>query len=211
MELGQPVTLVGEAVYTRMLSALVDARQAGSLLPGPGFRIGDPADSVVNDLHDALYASKIVSYAQGFMLLRAAADEYGWDLDYSSIAAMWRGGCIIRSRFLGEIMNVYRYQPDLENLLLGDYFSDEIAAAEVGWRRTVIRATRAGLPVPAYASALSFYDGFRSERLPANLIQAQRDFFGAHTYERIDQPRGEFFHTRWGGTGGDVASTTYEV
>jgi 6-phosphogluconate dehydrogenase len=190
----------------------VDLRRLGSnTLPGPDTVIGDPPDAVVNDLRDALYASKIVSYAQGFMLLAAASAEYGWDLDYSSIASMWRGGCIIRSAFLGEIMSAFRYQPDLPNLLLGDYFSDEISAAEVGWRRTVARAVRCGLPVPAYASALAFYDGFRSERLPANLIQAQRDFFGAHTYERVDRPRGEHFHTRWAGTGGDVASTTYDV
>ncbi len=212
MDMGQPVTLVGEAVYARIISSLVDLRyEAAEILPGPDGHIGDPPDAVVADLHDALYASKIVSYAQGFMLLSAAANEYGWDLDYSSIASMWRGGCIIRSRFLGEIMNAYRYQPDVSNLLLGDYFSEEIAAAEVGWRRTVSRAVRAGLPTPAYASALAFYDAFRSERLPANLIQAQRDLFGAHTYERVDHPRGEHFHTRWAGAGGDVASSTYDV
>ena len=212
MEQGQPVTLVGEAVYARIVSSFVDQRaQAAQVLTGPDGEVTDGPDAVVADLHDALYASKIVSYSQGFMLMAATGAEHGWSLDFSSIASMWRGGCIIRSRFLGEIMSTYRYQPDIPSLLVADYFRDEVAAAEPGWRRTVARAVQAGIPVPAYSSALAFYDGFRSERLPANLIQALRDYFGAHTYERVDRPRGEYFHTNWTGAGGDVSSSTYEV
>mgnify|MGYP001816038878 FL=1 len=149
------------------------------------------------DLHDALYASKIVSYAQGFMLMRAAADRYGWQLDYGNIAALWRAGCIIRSRFLDDIREAFADSPDLTNLLLAPFFTDAVARALPGWRRTVAFAVRAGIPMPAMSAALAFYDGYRSERLPANLIQAQRDYFGAHTYERTDAPRGEFFHTDW--------------
>ena len=212
MEVGQPVTLVGEAVYARIVSALVDQREAAALvLDGPEARIDDEPDAVVADLHDALYASKIVSYAQGFMLLDAAADDHGWTLDFSSIASMWRGGCIIRSTFLGEIMVAYREHPELRSLLLHPFFSAELDAAQAGWRRTVQRAIGAGIPVPAYSSALAFYDGYRTARLPANLIQAQRDYFGAHTYERLDNPRGENFHTDWTGHGGDVSASTYEA
>ena len=212
MDLGQPVTLVGEAVYARILSSLVDRRHhAAELLEGADERFTDDDNDVISDLNDALYASKIVSYAQGFMLMAAAGDEHGWDLDFASVASMWRAGCIIRSRFLGEIMNTYRYQPDVSSLLVTDYFRDEIAAAEPGWRRTVSRAVASGIPVPAYSSALAFYDGYRSRRLPANLLQGLRDYFGAHTYERVDRPRGEFFHTNWTGTGGEVSATTYDV
>jgi 6-phosphogluconate dehydrogenase len=211
MELGQPVTLVGEAVYARIVSALVDQRAAAGSLRGPRTVIDGDRDVVVSDLHDALYASKIVSYAQGFMLLDAAADEHGWQLDFSSIASMWRGGCIIRSKFLSEIMAAYRKAPELRSLLLHPFFISELDAAQDGWRRTVQRAVAAGIPVPAYSSALAFYDGFRTSRLPANLIQAQRDYFGAHTYERVDADRGEFFHTNWTGRGGDVSATTYEA
>ena len=212
MEIGQPVTLVGEAVYARIVSALVDQRAAAaSVLDGPEVRIADEPESVVADLHDALYASKIVSYAQGFMLLDAAADEHGWTLDFPSIASMWRGGCIIRSKFLSEIMAAYQERPELRSLLLHPFFSEELDTAQAGWRRTVQRAIGAGIPVPAYSSALAFYDGYRTERLPANLIQAQRDYFGAHTYERVDGPRGEYFHTNWTGKGGDVSASTYEA
>ncbi len=212
MEVGQPVTLVGEAVYARIVSALLDQRKAAAqVLDGPEVRIDEEPDAVVADLHDALYASKIVSYAQGFMLLDAAAEDHGWTLDFSSIASMWRGGCIIRSKFLGEIMVAYRERPEMRSLLLHPFFSTELDAAQAGWRRTVQRAIAAGIPVPAYSSALAFYDGYRTARLPANLIQAQRDYFGAHTYERLDGARGEYFHTNWTGHGGDVSASTYEA
>ena len=212
MDLGMPVSLVAGAVYARIVSALKDERvNAEDVLVGPAQGITDAREEVVADLHDALYASKITSYAQGFMLLAAAAEEHGWDLDFASIASMWRGGCIIRSRFLSDIMRAYQREPDLPNLLLAEFFSDEVEAAQAGWRRTVARAVWTGIPVPAYSAALSFYDAYRSGRLPANLIQAQRDYFGAHTYERLDRDRGEFFHTNWTGEGGDVSSSTYNV
>ena len=198
LELGQPVTLVAEAVYARILSSLKDERVAASrVLDEPGVSTLPSID----DVRDALYASKIVSYAQGFMLFRAAAAEYGWNLNYGGIALMWRGGCIIRSAFLGRIDEAFERDPELRNLLLDAYFRDEIAAAAPGWRRTVAAAVASGIPVPAYSSALAFFDGYRSERLPANLIQAQRDYFGAHTYERTDRPRGTFFHTSWPAAG----------
>ena len=212
MEEGMPVTLVGESVYARMVSALIDERgDAASVFdvaidPEP-FTAGD----VLADLHDALYASKIVSYAQGFMLIQAAGEAYGWDLDAGTIAGLWRAGCIIRSRFLANITDAYRTQPDLSNLLLDDFFSSQIKTAVPGWRRTVARAATSGIPTPSYSSALAFFDSYRSRRLPANLIQAQRDFFGAHTYERIDKPRGEWFHTNWTGHGGDVTSGEYQA
>ncbi len=212
MELGMPVSLVAEAVYARILSALKDERMAAAgKLQGPSPTIGDDRDAVLSDLHDALYASKIVSYAQGFMLFRQAADEYGWSLDYDKIASMWRGGCIIRSVFLGEIMRAYERNPGLTNLLVDDYFAGEVESALPGWRRTVQRAVGAGIPVPAYSTALAFFDGYRRGRLPANLIQAQRDYFGAHTYERVDAPRGEFFHTDWTGRGGDATAGSYSA
>ncbi len=212
MDLGEPVTLVAEAVYARIVSSLKEDRvTAAGVLDGPSSHIEGDRTEVLADLHDALYASKITSYAQGFMLLDAAATEYGWDLDFSSIASMWRGGCIIRSRFLGEVMTAYRDRPEVRSLLLQPFFAGEVAAAQAGWRRTVARATAAGIAVPAYSSALAFYDGYRTGRTPANLIQAQRDYFGAHTYERVDESRGEFFHTNWTGEGGDVSSTTYSV
>lgn len=198
MELGQPTTLVAEAVYARVLSALLDERiEASSKLTGPTTLITDPAVDVLRDLHDAMYASKIVSYAQGFMLLGAAAEEHGWEIDFASIASMWRGGCIIRSRFLSELMEVFTADRNLTSILLSDFFATAVNQAQAGWRRTVARATAAGIPIPAYGSALSFFDGYRSSRVSANLIQAQRDYFGAHTYERLDQPQGEFFHTEW--------------
>ena len=193
-----PTTLVAEAVYGRILSSMVEERAtASAVLTGPPSAITDDTTEVIDDLEDAVYASKIVSYAQGFMLFHAAREELGWELDPGTIASLWRAGCIIRSRFLSEITTAYRIRPDVPNLLLDPFFSEAVTAAEPGWRRSVIRAQQAGIPVPAYASALAFYDGYRSERLPANLIQAQRDAFGAHTYERLDRPRGEFIHSEW--------------
>ncbi len=210
MEQAQPVSLIAEAVYARILSALKDQRTiAASVLDGPDATILHDREQVLLDLHDALYGAKIMSYAQGFMLLGAASQEHGWDLDLGTVASLWRAGCIIRSRFISDIMAAYRNEPNLENLLLDRFFADAVATAGPGWRRTVAHAAVAGLPVPAYASALAFYDGYRSERLPANLIQAQRDYFGAHTYERVDRPRGEFFHTDWTGHGGDTTAGSY--
>jgi 6-phosphogluconate dehydrogenase len=166
---------------------------------------------MINAIHDALYASKIISYAQGYMLMREAAATYGWQLNYGGIALMWRGGCIIRSQFLGKIRDAFDLKPDLENLLMDDFFREAISQSLPGWRKAVCTAMAAGVPVPTFSSALAFYDGYRSERLPANLLQAQRDFFGAHTYERLDKPRGEFFHTNWTGRGGNVSATNYDV
>ena len=207
---GIPVTLVAEAVFARIVSSLTEERAAAAPhLPGPARAITGERSEVLEDLEQAVYASKIVSYAQGFMLMRAAGEERGWDLDYGGIALLWREGCIIRAEFLDDIRAAYREDPELGTLLLDPFFRAGVAGAQAGWRRTVARAVAAGIPVPAYASALAFYDGYRSERLPANLIQAQRDYFGAHTYERRDRPRGEFFHTDWTGEGGDVASGSY--
>ena len=193
-----PTTLVAEAVYARIVSSMVDERRvAARTLTGPAGTIADAPDEVIADLEDALYASKIISYAQGFMLFEAASEEFGWDLDPGTIASLWRAGCIIRSRFLADITSAYRANRGGSSLLQDGFFHDAVTRAEPGWRRTVARAVHAGIPVPAYSSALAFYDGFRSERLPASLIQAQRDSFGAHTYERIDEPRGQFFHSDW--------------
>ena len=185
-------------MYARFLSGRLEEREAASqVLTGPTAVIADPPADVIDDLEDAVYASKIVSSAQGFMLFAAAREEFGWQLDPGTIASLWRAGCIIRSRFLAEITTAYRIRPDVANLLLDPFFTEAITTAEPGWRRTVNRAVGAGIPIPAYATALAFYDGYRSQRLPANLIQAQRDAFGAHTYERIDRPRGEFFQSDW--------------
>jgi 6-phosphogluconate dehydrogenase len=212
LDLGQPVTLVAEAVYARILSALKDERTAAAeILGGPSGRLDVDREAFVDDVHDALYASKIVSYTQGFMLFREAAREYGWNLSYGAIALMWRGGCIIRSAFLGKIKEAFDREPDLRNLLLDPYFRAEVEDAQPGWRRAVQAAVGAGVPVPAYSTALAFYDGYRSARLPANLLQAQRDYFGAHTYERLDRPRGEHFHTNWTGRGGATASGAYNA
>ncbi len=198
MDQAMPTTLVSEAVYARIVSALVGERAAAArVLSGPTGSIHDEREDVIADLEDALYASKIVSYAQGFMLFEAASEEHGWNLDPGTIASLWRAGCIIRSRFLGDITRAYRSNPDLSNLLVDGFFREAVSVAEPGWRRTVARAVTAGIPVPAYSSALAFYDAYRSDRLPANLIQAQRDAFGAHTYERTDEPRGRFFHSDW--------------
>jgi 6-phosphogluconate dehydrogenase len=212
MEEGMPVTLVGESVYARMVSALIGERAtAASVFDAPIDPTPFADADALADLHDALYASKIVSYAQGFMLIHAAGAAYAWDLDAGTIAGLWRAGCIIRSRFLANITEAYRAAPDLENLLLDEFFSSEIKAAVPGWRRTVARSATSGIPAPAYSSALAFFDSYRSRRLPANLLQAQRDYFGAHTYERVDKPRGEWFHTDWTGHGGDVTSGEYQA
>jgi 6-phosphogluconate dehydrogenase len=210
--MGIPLTLIGEAVLARFLSALKEERVAASqVLTGPEPAFDGDKRSFVDDVREALYASKIISYTQGYMLLRAAAAEYGWNLNYGGIALMWRGGCIIRSVFLGKIKEAFDKDLTLANLLLDDYFKDQVDAAQAAWRRVVAKAVEMGIPVPAMSSALAFYDGYRRERLPANLLQAQRDYFGAHTYERVDRPRGEFFHTNWTGTGGDVTSSTYNA
>jgi 6-phosphogluconate dehydrogenase len=212
LDLGMPVTLIGEAVFARCLSALKDERVAASkVLTGPNTSFDGDRATFIDDLEQALLASKIVSYAQGYMLMREAAVENGWILNYGGIALMWSGGCIIRSVFLGEIKKAFEINPELNNLLLADYFKTAVDRAQSGWRRVVSKAVELGIPVPALSSALAFYDGYRSERLPANLLQAQRDYFGAHTYERLDSPRGEFFHTNWTGTGGDVSASTYSV
>ena len=217
-DLGIPITLIAEAVYARCVSALKDERvKAAKKLKGPKPTVAAGEESPrrkrnsSTNVRDALYASKIVSYAQGYMLMRAAAKENKWNLNYGGIALMWRGGCIIRSRFLGKIKEAYDKNGKLANLLLDDYFRGEIKRSQKGWRNVVSAAFKRGIPVPAFSTALSFYDSYRSAQLPANLLQAQRDYFGAHTYERIDKPRGEFFHTNWTGRGGTTASGTYTV
>ncbi|HEY5442857.1 MAG TPA: decarboxylating NADP(+)-dependent phosphogluconate dehydrogenase [Candidatus Saccharimonadales bacterium] len=211
-DLGQPVSLITEAVYARVVSALKDQRLAAAKeLKGPDGSFEGDKSAFTEQIRQALYASKIISYTQGYMLMRAAAEEYGWNLNYGGIALMWRGGCIIRSRFLGDIKVAFDKQPSLTNLLLDDFFIKAIDNNQDAWRATIAEAVQAGVPVPAMSAALSFYDAYRSERLPANLLQAQRDYFGAHTYERIDKPRGEFFHTNWTGHGGEVSAGTYNA
>ncbi len=212
LDMGMPVTLIGEAVFARCLSALKEERVAASkILGGPKAAFDGDKKAFTEDIQLALLASKIVSYAQGFMLLREAAKEHGWNLNYGGIALMWRGGCIIRSVFLGRIKEAFDQNPDIPNLLLDDYFKGVIDRCQDSWRRVVSQAVLVGIPSPAFSTALAFYDGYRNQRLPANLLQAQRDYFGAHTYERIDKPRGEFFHTNWTGTGGDVSASTYNA
>jgi len=211
-ELGIPITLIGEAVYSRCISAMKEERVAASKkLRGPKPTIRNDRTKFIEDIRSALYASKIISYAQGFMLLRAAASDYGWKLKYGEIALMWRGGCIIRSQFLGKIKEAFEKRKRLPNLLLDPHFKREIRKCQRGWRNVVATAAKKGIPTPAFSTALNFFDAFRNERLPANLLQAQRDYFGAHTYERIDRERGEFFHTNWTGRGGNVSSTTYDA
>jgi len=216
-DLGMPITLIAEAVYSRCVSALKDERvKAARKLKGPRPALAVAKKDAkkkefIANIRDALYASKIISYAQGYMLMRAAAAEYKWNLNYGGIALMWRGGCIIRSRFLGKIKEAYDKNPKLTNLLLDDYFRGEIKRCQKGWRNVVASAAKKGIPVPAFSTALAFFDGYRNAQLPANLLQAQRDYFGAHTYERVDKPRGEFFHTNWTGRGGTTASSTYTV
>jgi len=217
LDMGVPITLMAEAVYARCVSALKEERvKAARKLKGPNPAIPSARNAkrrtaLIEEVRQALYASKIISYAQGYMLMRAAAAEYGWKLNWGGIALMWRGGCIIRSRFLGKIKDAFDKKPKLTNLLLDDYFKGEIKKSQKGWRNIVAIAAKRGIPVPAFSTALSFFDSYRSAVLPANLLQAQRDFFGAHTYERVDKPRGEFFHTNWTGQGGTTASTTYTV
>ncbi len=212
LEMGIPLTLIGEAVFARCLSALKEERlKASRLLQGPELSFSGDAATFINDLHDALYGAKIISYAQGYMLMRQAAEEYNWELNYGGIALMWRGGCIIRSAFLTNIKQAFEKNPTLENLLLDDFFNTAINRAQSGWRRVAAKAVEIGIPMPAITSGLAYYDGYRCARLPANLLQAQRDYFGAHTYERIDKAQGEFFHTDWTGHGGKVSSTTYDV
>jgi 6-phosphogluconate dehydrogenase len=212
LDLGMPLTLIGEAVYARCLSAMKEERVGASkILAGPKWTFQGDKKAFIEDIRQALLASKLVSYAQGFMLLREAAKEYHWNLNYGSIAMVWRAGCIIRSAFLGKIKAAFANNPKLTNLLLDDYFKGVVERCDGPWRTAVATAVTAGIPVPAFTTALAFFDGYRSERLPANLLQAQRDYFGAHTYERLDQPRGKFFHTNWTGKGGNVSAGTYTV
>lgn len=214
LDCGIPITLIAEAVFSRCVSALKNERvEASKVIGGPNGKIQNPGErkAFIDAIRDALYASKIVSYAQGYMLMKAAAKENNWNLNYGGIALMWRGGCIIRSRFLGKIKDAFDTNANLKNLLMDPYFKGEIDRCQAGWRKVVSAAVTAGIPVPAFSTALAFFDGYRSARLPANLLQAQRDYFGAHTYERLDKPRGEFFHTNWTGKGGNTASSTYNA
>jgi len=213
LDLGQPVTLIGESVFARCLSALKDERVAASkILQGPKKVLTiSEKKAFIEDVRRALYCSKMISYAQGYMLLRAIEQEQKWELNMGGIALMWRGGCIIRSVFLGNIKAAFDKNPKLQNLLLDEFFSSALNKYGQSWRKAIIHAIEIGVPTPAFSTALAFYDGYRTERLPANLLQAQRDFFGAHTYERVDKPRGEFFHTNWTGQGGRVSSTTYNA
>ncbi|MBQ6468149.1 MAG: decarboxylating NADP(+)-dependent phosphogluconate dehydrogenase [Clostridia bacterium] len=209
---GIPLTLIAEAVFARSLSAMKEERvEASKILTGPVPAFDGDKAQLIEDIENALFASKIVSYAQGYTLMRSAAGTYGWNLNYGGIALMWRGGCIIRSVFLGKIKEAYDKNPGLTNLLLDPYFKAVMDKAQAGWRRVCATAALNGIPVPAMAAALSYYDGYRSSRLPANLLQAQRDYFGAHTYERVDCERGKFFHTNWTGEGGDTAATQYNA
>jgi 6-phosphogluconate dehydrogenase len=212
LDLGVPLTLIGESVFARCLSAQKAERvEASQQLSGPTPAFSGNRAEFINDLKNALYASKIVSYAQGYLLMREAAKEYRWNLNYGGIALMWRGGCIIRSIFLGKIKEAFDKEPELTNLLLAPFFREKVTAAQNSWRKVVSTAIVNGIPVPSMSAGLAYFDGYRTERLPANLLQAQRDYFGAHTYERIDKPRGEFFHTNWTGKGGDTAASTYGV
>lgn len=212
LEIGVPLTLIGEAVYARTLSAQKEDRvEASKILSGPKPKFEGDKKQFIEQLRQALYASKLVSYAQGYVLMKHAAKEYGWHLNYGGIALMWRGGCIIRSVFLGKIKEAFDKNPDLNNLLLDPFFKEKIENAQDAWRKVVSTAITNGIWIPAMSTAINYYDGYRTERLPANLLQAQRDYFGAHTYERIDKPRGEFFHTNWTGRGGTTASSTYNV
>jgi 6-phosphogluconate dehydrogenase len=213
LDLGVPLTLIGEAVFARCLSAQKDERVAASkVLKGPEAKpfAGDK-NAFIDDIEQALYASKLISYAQGYALMNAMGKESGWEFNNGGVALMWRGGCIIRSAFLGKIKEAFDRNPGLQNLLLDPYFNEQVTKAQPGWRRVCAAAVTHGIPLPAMTSALAYFDGYRSERLPANLLQAQRDYFGAHTYERVDRPRGQFFHTNWTGRGGTTASTTYNV
>lgn len=212
LDLGIPLTLISEAVFARNLSGLKDERvEASQKLAGSSVKFKGNTADYIQHIRKALYASKIVSYAQGFMMMRQASQEYNWRLNFGAVALMWRGGCIIRSAFLGKIKEAYARDAQLKNLLLDEFFIGEINRVQSGWRVVVGLSAELGIPAPCMSTALSFYDGYRSERLPANLLQAQRDYFGAHTYERTDKPRGEFFHTNWTGTGGNVSSSSYNA
>jgi 6-phosphogluconate dehydrogenase len=212
LDLGIPLTMISEAVYARCLSAMKEERVAASkLLSGPNSKFTGDRQAFLNDLEKALYASKLVSYAQGFTLLRAAAEEFKWELNYGGISLLWRGGCIIRSAFLGKIKEAFDKNPKLANLLLDPFFKGKIEASQDAWRRVISTAVMNGIWIPAFCTSLNYFDGFRNSRLPANLLQAQRDYFGAHMYERVDKPRGEFFHTNWTGRGGETASSAYVV
>ena len=210
---GAPVTLIAEAVFARIISSLKEERvTASSVLAGPvDVKFSGDIKQAVEDIRQALYASKIISYAQGYMLMRQVSEQFKWKLNYGGIALMWRGGCIIRSRFLGDIKAAFDRNPNLTNLVLDSFFTEALRKAQDGWRRTVALGATLGIPTPTFSNALAFYDSYRSARLPANLLQAQRDYFGAHTYERVDQPRGKFSHTNWTGQGGTTASTTYNA
>lgn len=212
LDLGVPLTLIAESVFARCISALKEERVAASkVLTGPTKSFTGDKVAFIEDLRQAVLASKIVSYAQGYTLMREAAKEFGWNLNYGGIAMMWRGGCIIRSAFLGDIKNAFDKNPELSNLLLDDYFKDIVINAQQGWRNVAVATITNGVPTPCLMAALNYFDGYRTARLPANLLQAQRDYFGAHTYERTDKPRGEFFHTNWTGRGGDTSSSTYNA
>ena len=209
---GTPLTLIGEAVFARCLSAIKAQRvEASKTLSGPQASFTGDKAAFIDQLEQAVYAAKIISYAQGYMLMQDAARTYNWNLNYGGVALMWREGCIIRSAFLGEIQRAYARNPALGNLLLDDYFSAAVISAQAAWRNVVAAGVQQGIPLPIMSGALAFYDGYRSARLPANLLQAQRDYFGAHTYERVDRPRGEYFHTNWTGTGGDVTAGSYDA
>jgi 6-phosphogluconate dehydrogenase len=211
-DLGQPATVIAEALFARFTSSLKDERvEASKVLDGPQEIPVEDKEKVIDEIGKALYASKIISYTQGYMMMRSAAKEYGWELNYASVAQMWTGGCIIRSRFLKDIKEAYNNNPNLENLLLDPFFSNAIKENQAAWREAVALGVKNGIPMPAFSAALSFYDSYRRERLPANLIQAQRDYFGAHTYELLDQPRGEFFHTNWTGHGGTTSASSYNA
>lgn len=212
LEEGTPLTLIGEAVFARFLSSLKQQRVAAAkVLPGPQVRFVGDREQFIRDLEQAVYAAKIISYAQGYMLMRDAAQTYSWNLNYGGVALMWREGCIIRSVFLDNIQAAYANKPDLENLLLDAYFQDAIIKAQPSWRHVAATGIAHGIPLPIMSSALAFYDGYRSAVLPANLLQAQRDYFGAHTYERVDHARGKYFHTNWTGSGGDVTAGSYDA
>ncbi len=212
LNLGVPAQTIAESVFARAMSAIKDERiSASKVMTGPVPKFDGEKKEFIEKIRRALYASKICSYAQGYQLMKAAAKEYNWDLNYGNIALLWRGGCIIRAQFLGRIKQAFDTNPDLPNLLLDDYFRTAIEQNQQAWRQVIAKAVESGIPVPAFSSALAYYDSYRCEKLPANLLQAQRDYFGAHTYERIDKPRGEYFHTNWTGKGGDTASTTYSA
>ncbi len=209
---GIPLTLISQAVFARCLSALKEERvKASKILSGPTPEFKGDKEASIEDLKNTVYAAKIISYAQGYTLLQSAAKTYGWELNYGDIALMWRGGCIIRSAFLGKIKEAFDHNPDLSNLLLDPFFKNTVEEAQTSLRKVIASSVLNGIPIPAISAALAYFDGYRSEWLPANLLQAQRDYFGAHTYERLDRERGEFFHTNWTGKGGDTASTTYNV